>query len=38
MSGLRHPVDATHTRLAKCPTGIAGRDDVTHGGLPADRP
>jgi circadian clock protein KaiC len=27
-----------HRRLAKCPTGITGLDEITGGGLPRDRP
>lgn len=29
---------AKPTQLEKCPTGIAGLDDITHGGLPQGRP
>ena len=31
-------LDTDLMQLAKCPTGIAGLDEVTHGGLPAGRP
>jgi circadian clock protein KaiC len=30
--------DTQRALLVKCPTGIAGLDDVTHGGLPFGRP
>ena len=29
---------ATHTGASKCPTGIAGLDEITAGGLPRGRP
>jgi circadian clock protein KaiC len=30
--------DASHPQLSKAPTGIAGLDDITEGGLPKGRP
>ena len=38
MSQLGHRRETTIPALPKCPTGIAGLDDVTHGGLPLGRP
>src|SRR6185295_19138834 len=37
-NGTRAGVGAHGTPIAKARTGIAGFDDVTHGGLPAGRP
>jgi circadian clock protein KaiC len=32
------PRNAPDTELAKCPTGIAGLDEITNGGIPRGRP
>jgi circadian clock protein KaiC len=32
------PSRSTSTELAKCPTGIAGLDEITNGGIPRGRP
>jgi circadian clock protein KaiC len=32
------PITASPRSLAKCPTGIHGLDEITHGGLPKGRP
>ena len=38
MSQRPRAVAASLPTLAKCPTGIRGRDDVTNGGFPRGRP
>jgi circadian clock protein KaiC len=34
----KRPIESKRAHLAKCPTGIAGLDQITHGGLPCGRP
>ena len=38
MTEQRSALEAETKSLVKCPTGIAGLDEVTHGGLPQGRP
>src|SRR4051812_25198854 len=38
MRTLKHRRKVTPTPLLKCPTGIAGLDEITGGGLPRGRP
>ena len=38
MNGIFEPLADSAVTIAKSPTGIAGLDEITHGGLPSGRP